>query len=260
MIKKKQATTQQEWLDFLNNVPAIISRRDVDHRVDRTVEEVKRYCKGKRVAHGWSGGKDSLALTFVMEQAGIYECVLARSNLEYPAFIEWVEKNRPEALTVFNSGLDLNWLSRNEHMLFPQDSKIAAKWFKIIQHRGQDWYFKEKGLDFLALGRRKGDGNYTGPKGEIQYTNKKGVTRYCPIAHWTHEEVLGLIYYYDIDLPPCYYWPRGFRVGTGAWPARQWTESWDHGFQEVFEIDPDLVREAGESFRPARDFLKRHGL
>lgn len=100
-------------------------------------------------------------------------------NLEYPVFMAWVEANRPEGCEVINTGQDLEWLSKHPEMLFPQDSKTAAQWFSIVQHRAQRLYFKAHKLDSIILGRRRADGNYVGRKSNI-YTDVKGITRFSP--------------------------------------------------------------------------------
>jgi hypothetical protein len=138
-------------------------------------------------------------------------------------------------------------------MLFPKDSKTAAQWFHIVQHRGQAKYYKDKGLDMLLLGRRRADGNYVG-KGDNIYTNGDGITRYSPLADWTHEEILAYIHYYGCALPPIYGWKNGYLCGTHSWPARQWTNG--NGWQEVFEIEPQIIEEAAKYFPEAKAILK----
>lgn len=157
--------------------------------------------------------------------------VFVMSNLEYPAFLAWVTENMPDGLEVLNTGQDLDWLAKNQHMLFPQDAVTALRWFKIVQHTGQTIYFRKHRLDLIMLGRRRADGNFVG-KDSI-YTNRAGVTRYSPLSDWTHEDVLALIERDKLPLPPIYGWPRGFQVGTGPWPARQFTGSMENGWREV---------------------------
>lgn len=115
--------------------------------------------------------------------------------------MQWIEENKPQSCEIINVGLDLDWLAKHEKMLFPQDSSIAGHWFSIVQHKAQREYFLRNELDMILLGRRRADGNYTGKGGNI-YTDSKGVTRFSPIADWTHEQVLAFIYYNEIPLPP----------------------------------------------------------
>lgn len=230
----------------------------LDNLIDRTVTQIRAATAGKRAGYGWSGGKDSIALGWVCEQAGITDCVLAMSNLELPAFLTWVTDHMPDGLTVINTGPDLAWLADHPRMLFPQGTD-GPKWHAMINHKGQQQYFRDEKLDVLLLGRRHADGNYTGPKNQNLYTNAKGITRYSPLAYWPHEAVFALIDRHDLPMPPCYDWPRGYQVGTGSWPARQWTTSTDHGFEEIWTIDPDVIHAAAPALPAARYWLARTG-
>jgi len=185
-------------------------------------DEIKKNTDGKKTAYAWSGGKDSLVLGEICHMAGITDCVLVICNLEYREFMEWTEKNRPEKLSVINTGQDMEWLAAHPGMLFPQDSRAASRWFSIVQHRGQALYYKNEHLDMIILGRRLADGNYVGNGSNI-YTDRHGVTRYSPLSGWTNEQVLAFIYYYGLELPPIYKWKNGYLCGTHPWPARQWT-------------------------------------
>lgn len=99
----------------------------------------------------------------------------------------------------------------------PQDSKTAAQWFSIVQHRAQRLYFKAHKLDSIILGRRRADGNYVGRKSNI-YTDVKGITRFSPLSDWSHEHILAFIHYHQLPLPPIYGWANGYLCGTHPGP------------------------------------------
>lgn len=253
-LGKKQRSNQQNWLDCVSQIASRgYDWHSLDLLIERTVNDIKATVHGKNVAFGWSGGKDSLALQVVMRNCGITQCVFAMSNLEYKSFLEWVTLHMPDDLEVINTGQDLDWLVRNPQMLFPQTAAIASKWFKIIQHTGQEEYFRKRKLDMLIVGRRIADGNFMN-NGKL-YTNRRGITRYSPLAEWSHEDVLATIIREGIELPPTYGWPRGYQVGTGAWPARQWCPSIREGWSEVYQIDQSVVEEAATVILSAREFL-----
>ena len=257
-LGRKQRVTNEDWQRAYATCTKHVSKAHVDALLDRTVEQIRRVIAGKRVAYGWSGGKDSSALGFVMAQAGVGGCMLAiAEDLEYPAFLKWAAANGPKHLSIIDVGLDLKWLAKRPHMLFPQDSKTAGQWFRLIQHKAQTKYFKAQELDMIALGRRRADGNYTGKDGSGIYRNRVGVVRYCPLQHWTHEEVLALIRYYGLPLAPIYDWPNGWVVGTGAWPARQWTKGVMDGWSQVYAIDPQVVHRAAGYLASAEKFLRK---
>lgn len=259
VIGKKQTSSNGDFVKAWQDIEALVSLEEARVLVDNAVADIRKQTAGKRAGYAWSGGKDSLALQYVCEKSGVTDCVLGiASKLEYPQFLEWVKANSPRGLKIWdNSKLDLQWLAQHQDMLFPTDSSKAAHWFQIIQHRAQAWFFKEMHLDVICLGRRTQDGNYIGRNGANCYTDKKGVTRLSPIAHWKHEEVLAVIHYFmGRNMPPIYDWKNGFTVGTGVWAARQHCGSIHDGWHEVYEIAPQIVIEAAQYIESAKQFLK----
>ena len=255
-IKQKQRTTESDWINTIRNIENEVSRDALESLIEKTVRNIRLTVKNAKAAYSWSGGKDSIALQKVCELAGIHDCVFVYCDLEYTAFMNWVKKNKPENCTMINTHQNLYWLSEHQDMLFPQDSKTAAKWFKIVQHKGQEIYYKENNLDMILLGRRRADGNYVG-KGENIYTNGKGITRYSPIADWTHEDVLACIHYFNLQLPPIYGWKNGYLCGTHNFAERQWTGSIQNGWKEVYEIEQEWVVKSAGYIESARDFMYR---
>lgn len=255
VLGRKQRIKNSDWIDTFGKIEQLVSKKELDQLVEKTVKEIKKKTKGKKAAYAWSGGKDSLVLGEICQRAGITPCVLVISNLEYKAFTEWVERHKPPELSIINTGQNIKWLAAHLQMLFPQDSKFAARWFQIVQHRGQTKYYKEQELDMLLLGRRRADGNYVG-KGDNIYTNGQGVTRYSPMSDWTHEQVLAYIHYHKLEMPPIYEWKNGYLCGTHPWPARQWTGSVENAWEEIYEIDSSIVTEAAEHIQSAKDFLE----
>lgn len=251
MIPRKQRSTQADWTDALAAAYAEPDYARADALIEQAADEVRRKLPlvGRRPAYGWSGGKDSLALAEVMSAAGVENCVLVISGLEWPAFLGWVTDNMPWNLHVeCRSQIDLRWLADHPEMLFPTEAGTASRWFALVQHAGQRHYCKRFGVDVLLMGRRRADGNHVGRGG--LYRDRGGFVRWSPIADWSHEDVLTVLGSRQIELPPCYGWPRGFRVGTGPWPARQWTENQAHGWAEVAAIDPSVLELAAAADLP----------
>jgi len=257
-LGRKQRTRNSDWLAAKNQIEQAVSREELDRLVDKTIEEVKKKAGGRKAAYAWSGGKDSLVLGEICRMAGITPCVLVICNLEYTAFTAWVEAHKPPELAIINTGQDLEWLASHQYMLFPQDSRTAAQWFHIVQHRGQEKYYREKHLDMMLLGRRRADGNYVG-RGDNIYTNAQGVTRYSPLSGWTHEHILAYIHYHSLAQPPVYGWKNGYLCGTHPWPARQWTGSTENAWAEIYAIDSAVVEGAARHIRSAGVFLEKMG-
>lgn len=257
-IRRKQVTTQAEWLAAWQQAETLIPVSELDALIERTLAEMRGQLAGKKVAFAWSGGKDSLVIEYLMTRLGEERCVFAMTNLEYPEFLAWVTNHMPAGLSVINTGQDLAWLAAHPDMLFPQTAALNAKWFKVVQHAAQRQYFRAHGLDTLVLGRRAAEGNFCGTDG--LYQDQHGTVRYSPIRAWSHEAVLALLKREGYSLPPIYGYPRGFQVGTGNWAQRLYTSSTDQGFDETWQIDPDLVRGAAAVLPQARAYMQQRGL
>lgn len=255
VLGRKQRIKNSDWIDAFGKIEQLVSKKELDQLVEKSVKEIKGKTKGKKAAYAWSGGKDSLVLGEICRMAGISSCVLVICDLEYQAFLQWVTDNMPPELSIINTGQNIKWLAAHPQMLFPQDSKTAAQWFHMVQHRGQVQYYKENNLDIMLLGRRKADGNYVG-KGDNIYTNGQGITRYSPLSGWSHEQILAFIHYYNVALPPFYKWQNGYLCGTHPWAARQWTGTEENGWKEIYEIDQEIVKEAAKTFSGARKCIK----
>jgi 3'-phosphoadenosine 5'-phosphosulfate sulfotransferase (PAPS reductase)/FAD synthetase len=253
MSVRKQSLSHEQFLHIAGQATKLVSRQRIERLISKCADAVTLATRGKNAAYAWSGGKDSVALRLVCEAAGVTECVLGISNLEYPEFLCWVTERMPDRLTVINTGPDLEWLASHPEMLFPREASIAAQWFSLVQHRAQREYYRANSLDVILLGRRRSDGNFVGKGGANIYTSE-GVTRMSPIADWSHTEVFAAIEYFGAELPPFYRWPRGYRCGTHAWAARQWCETEAQGWSEVCQIDPSIVSLAASWIEGA----KRH--
>jgi 3'-phosphoadenosine 5'-phosphosulfate sulfotransferase (PAPS reductase)/FAD synthetase len=259
-LGRKQSVTHEDFITALRNATAQVSLSHINALIDRTVEEVRDTVGQQRVAYCWSGGKDSQVLRLVAERAGIVESVIALTDLEYPAFLAWATDNMPLGLTIMNNGWDMDWLRAHQGHIFPMTSAVASKWYSGVQWAMQDSYFAREKMDILVLGRRLIDGNQCGDaRGLARKSN--GTVRYCPLRHWTHEEMFAAIRYFNLAIPPIYDWPRGFRVGSGPWPARRWCSSPEMGWHETWTIDADIVRAAANhGIEGAARFIDKYNL
>lgn len=257
-LGRKQNIKNDAWIAAMADIESAVSKDEIEELAGKTVEDIRAKTTGKNAAYAWSGGKDSIVLGKLCELAGAKDCMIGVCDLEYPAFMAWIQKHKPKKCEVINTGQNLEWLAQHPEMLFPQNSQTAARWFSIVQHRAQRDYFKAHELDMIILGRRRADGNYVGRKTNI-YTDGKGVTRFSPLADWSHEHVLAYIHYHKLPLPPIYGWPNGYLCGTHPWPARQWTGGEGNGWREVYNIDKEIVITAAELIPGARAYLEEAG-
>ena len=258
--RKQHISDAAAWQEAAKWDRETVTDSELDALVDKAVTGItSELAGGRRLAYGWSGGKDSQILRHVAELAGVPECILGMTTgLEWPAMLRWLTDHMPPGCEIGAVPIDLAWLAARPVMLFPQ-GRHGSRWFSVVQHRAQRDYFRAQKLDMLLLGRRRKDGNYVGPGEADRYTNSRGVTYWSPLADWTHEHALALIARENLPLPPCYDWPRGYQVGTGPWPARQWTHSTDHGFSECWSIDPDVIRHAATVLPQAAEWMQRTG-
>lgn len=258
MLGRKQSIANSDWIKALETIKETVPEKDINALTKRTVAEIKAFTKGKKAAYAWSGGKDSIVLGALCKQAKIEDCMIGICDLEYPAFLKWINENKPDKCEIINTGINLDWLAKHPDMLFPQKNSLAARWFDIVQHKAQRQYYKANELDVMLLGRRRADGNHVG-RGNNYYTDAKGYTFYSPLADWRHEDILAFIIYKGLPLPPIYDWKNGYLCGTHPWPARQYTQSIENGWQEVYDIDRSIVEGAAEKIESARLFLEGGG-
>ena len=213
VLKKKNNNTQEEWIEVFKNIENYISKEEIENKINETIKNIKQIIKNKNVAYSWSGGKDSIALEIIMEKIGIKKGVCAISeDLEYTDFLNYIKKNIPTGVEIINKKISIDFLNRHSNIIFPQNKKDLSIWYKIIQHKVQDEYFKKNKLDILILGRRLQDGNYVGKEGI--YSKMEGTVIYSPLYDWKHEEILALIHYYNKKLPNFYFTNNGFNQGT----------------------------------------------
>lgn len=256
MLGRKQTSPNLRWIEAREQIESLVSREEVEKAVATTVAAIKKVTKGKNVAYAWSGGKDSIVLSKLCEAAGIKVCMFAHTNLEYPAFLEWCLKNKPDGCEVINTGIGLDWLAKHEEMLFPKGRNLN-RWYQLVQRAAFTKFFFDCKLDMIIVGHRKADGNIVGPDGFIR--KGSGELRYSPLADWSHEMILAYIHYNNIELPPIYNWENGYRCGTHPWPSRMYTESIENGWSEIYSIDSSVVVEAAEKIESSRRFLQERG-
>lgn len=258
VLGRKQTSKNEDWLYAFAHIEELISPEEVDAFAESALAEIREATAGKRAAYAYSAGKDSIVLADLCEKSGITTGFFAFCDLDYPAFIEWVRKNKPDGVRMMYTGYNLKWLYRHQNLIFAE-GELGQRWHQISQRGPFTRMFFDNGLDLLIMGHRKIDGNFCGPRGYIR--KRSGEVRFSPLRDWPHEALLGYIHYNALPLPPIYGWKDGWVQGTHAWPEREFcSQDIMKGYREVYEIDPSIIIKAAEVLPSARRFLEGVGV
>ena len=106
-LGRKQNIPNADWISAMDNIEAAVSREEMDALTEKTVRDIAEKTDGLTAAYAWSGGKDSIVLGKLCEMAGVADSMMGVCNLEYPAFMAWVEEHKPKDCEVINTGQDL---------------------------------------------------------------------------------------------------------------------------------------------------------
>lgn len=253
VIGTKHRSTNRQWLEAVNNIEALVTRQEVDAYAEWAMERIQVASTGKHVAFAYSGGKDSIVLADLCGRLGIREGYFAYCDLDYPAFVRWVKAHKPAGVSLMHTGYDLDWLARHQELIFARGA-VGQRWHQISQRGPFTRMVMDNRLDMLLVGHRTIDANVCGHEGIIR--KNTGEVRFAPLYDWPHELLLGYIHYHALALPPIYGWKDGYTQGTHAWPERDYCDSLNQGYREVYDIDPTIIEAAAEKIPSAARFLE----
>lgn len=252
--RKQNLTPEMEsrWWSVINNIEDYVSQDELAEWEEKTKRRIREVTSGKKVGYAWSGGKDSLVLSSLCTELGITKSECLVTDLEYPAWKDWLEKHRPAGCEISYVGFGLDFLAENPELIFA-NGRTKQRWNKLVQRSHFLSFMRDNGLDVLCIGHRTIDGNFCGKDGIIQRSS--GEILFAPLYDWPHEVLFAYLHYHGIELPFIYGWYRGFYEGTHWWPYR-YAESVEQGYREVYGIDPNVVIAAAEKIESARAFLQ----
>lgn len=252
-LKKRKVNPESHWLEVWENIDKIISRDHIKRLTFDTVDELITSTAGKKVAYGWSGGKDALVLEKICDMSGIQDRLLIKTDLEYHDFLDFLNERIDDRTTVVTTRHDIEWLSKNPENLFPFDRKYVGD-YMVELRRQMEKHFFNNNLDQFIIGLRIADGNNV-PSRIIE--NKNGYTKNSPIKDWTHEELLAFIYYHDIELPKIYSYERTFNNSTGPYykMIRKKGEPIENKWDYLYRHDKLRMKEAARYFESAYEYL-----
>ena len=99
-LGRKQSISNDAWLEAVATIENAVSRRELDDLVAVTIEDIRATVGQKKAAYAWSAGKDSIVLGKLCEAAAITDCMIGICDLEYPAFMAWVNEYKPAGCEV----------------------------------------------------------------------------------------------------------------------------------------------------------------
>lgn len=238
MLKTLYHNTQDEWLYVWDHYQDFHTKESIEELIAEAVAEVKSVCDGKNAAYSWSGGKDSIALQIVCEDAGIKKGFCCYNDLYFKQSIEFFNTHCPEGIELHNTGENMVWLSQHQEWLFPKD---GHKWNMRTHLKYQPVYCKQNNIDVLMMGKRTIDGNNIAK--ELVFHKTNGVNLYCPIRHWSHEDVLCALRYRNKELSDLYFTDNGFYYGDTCLARMKPLkgERFEDTWKRFYKIDPDKV-------------------
>jgi hypothetical protein len=245
-------------MEVWNNYQDVRSREYIEDLIASTASEIRAVCDGKKAAYAWSGGKDSIALQICCEDAGVKRGFCAYNDLYFTESIDFFQTHRPDGVELYNSGEDEKWLAEHPKFLFPVHPHI---WNVQTHLKYQPIYVKKNGIDVLMMGKRTQDGNWVSK--DLTPTNGKGVTIYCPIRDWVHEDVICAIRYRGKELSPFYFTSVGFHYGDTKFPVMKpfGKETVDDAWDRIYKIEPrKVLRSAKYGIESAKDYCEKRGI
>lgn len=264
LVKKQNITSNNQWLEAFEKSTEIYSFEDIQNLEKEAIERIQLVAKNyKNICSGWIAGKDSLVLDNILQKSGIkYTPIMWRGINEYPAVRDWIDEHKPKNL--IEETIDkytLEFIEKHPSYLFcKKESRqqwMATKW------KRQKADIEKYKFDLFIAGRRLKDGNQCGsPKNNFIVDNKTYKT-FSPLGDWNAEQLLAYIKYYNIDLSPFYKWDRGFLIGSiamGEWTERAIMNMTENDvWEELYQIDKNIVIEASKVLTSAKNFLIKKG-
>ena len=212
-----------------------------------------------RMGYGWSGGKDSLVITSILEKTK-YKfkgyCVLYPLN--FLCFNDFCIKNKPTNVNIYyDNRYDFDFINNNKEFLFNSNESMYNHYWGQLSRRVENKFYKENNLDLVIFGRRNIDGNSVRLTDNLPIQITKNKKIFNIIYDWSHEELLAYLKYNNIDLPSIYFERNGFKYGTHLWVERSPLRTLKDNLDEIWNIDKKtIINAAAQGMEVAKEYLK----
>lgn len=267
MLGRKQNSKNEDWILAWKHCTDLVNEAHIQEITNRTIQRIKAVIEingFRRVSYAWSGGKDSIVLYDILRKSGIARVggVLALYEHEFPAFLDWIEANRPADVQIVKTyAFTDDFLNKHPEYIFPMETKYKDAYLPP-RWKVQNNYIKQNQIDCMIMGRRIADGNNCGKRENGFVTMSQAGAKFNPLADWMHEEILAYIQYNGLELPPTYFYENGFQAGTQAWTEkRRINGHFFETFDLLMSIDPRIVESVKGRLEIADEYLhyKNHG-
>lgn len=266
VLKRKYQDTNENWFRVWNHIEDYITKEEIDKKIEETVQRARKVVFNKRCGYAWSGGKDSIALEYIMRQLGInFGLFLTTRELNFTSFNKWLDSNIPEGVIEKDIGLDWDWHLKHQKYVMKNTPEADQTHMRLTLWDHQNAFAENYNLEVFCFGRRTQDANFCGREGIAKSKNSNTI-KYSPLYDWKHEDVLGLIYYYDLPMPPGYFDkndPRSWIEGTTQWLTRSTLNYGDPKidmWRQIYKIEKGLVERSAKDYPEAKQVVEENNI
>lgn len=239
MLGRKKNNSNEEWKRAFDVADKLIPKTQAEDIVCEAVNRLKLELRGETPVCCWSGGKDAQVVRLIYELAGFDVFTMGSCReIEYPAFLKWVDENKPDGLEIYQADIDVRLFNRKPRLIFPETAADAYWYYQNINQQAWKKSAAKHGASCIVLGHRALDGNQKGKTWEV---DGRPVRKVFPIWELTHEEIFAIIKHFDLPLAPFYGWKNGFVEGTHTVLARSGKAGKREAARDVCEIDPEIL-------------------
>lgn len=264
--RNKQKWTDAQWRKAYNESLSLVSVSRIDKLIHKAETRIiNNYIEGKTLI-GWSGGKDSVVLRHICDSClKSPQYLICTVENEFIEFVEWKKIHAPKLLhTVHYGKMSVQYFNEHEDLLFPETDEqlqhFRADRTKETIHK----YMRDRGYTKFITGKRYDDGNNCGSENEnkckstIAKSGHSYVETLNVICDWTIYELFAYMRIFNLELPPQYYFPNGFKTGSNEWTK---TRRVDHSYKKTFDFvakyaKNNIVKAADDGLIMAQKYLK----